>query len=528
MTDELGGLWQRYEADNLERVAELTLAAEATYLDPAARASALRAAHQLAGSLGSYGFPEGTRLAREIDRVLRNDESTAQLQPLVAALSATIAGEPTLSEMPAPAVSAPIEPMLLIVEDDTGYAERIVAEAATRRLRATIASDPAASRRAIALQPPDVILLDLSFPHQSQDGLSLLSQLTRDRPDVPVLVLTGRDGLSPRVAVARHGGRAFLEKTLPIWQVLDAVVDLLHRQRARHGRVLAIDDDPQVLAQISAVLEPSGLAVTTVGDGPSFWRMLDELAPDLIVLDVNMPQLNGIELCRVVRNDPRWAGLPILFLTLRAEPALVHEMFAAGADDYVAKPIVGPELVTRITNRLERTRLLRVMAETDYLTGLANRRRSTSDLERLLRQAARAKSPLTLAVIDVNRFKGINDQFGHSMGDVVLRRIADHLRGMFRAEDVIGRWGGDEFVVGMYGMHGSDTIQRLTYMLERLAADEISTPAGDPVHMSVSVGTAQFPQDGADLRELYHAADAAMYTAKTTGLARVVTASAIE
>jgi DNA-binding response OmpR family regulator len=117
-----------------------------------------------------------------------------------------------------------------------------------------------------------------------------------------------------------------------------------------------VDDDPELLAAVSAVLEPLGIEVHTLDDPLHFWTRLGEVDPDLLVLDIEMPHVNGIELCRVVRADPRRRALPVLFLTARVEPETVYRVFAAGADDYVPKPFVGPELVARIHNRLERVR----------------------------------------------------------------------------------------------------------------------------------------------------------------------------
>jgi DNA-binding response OmpR family regulator len=128
---------------------------------------------------------------------------------------------------------------------------------------------------------------------------------------------------------------------------------------------MVVDDDPQVLAVMRSLLEPWGLKLTTLDEPRHFWTILEEFAPDLLVLDVEMPHFNGIELCQVVRNAPRWSGLPVLFLTVHTDASTVHQVFSAGADDIVSKPIVGPELVTRVLNRLERVQLLRKTNDTN-------------------------------------------------------------------------------------------------------------------------------------------------------------------
>ncbi len=128
-------------------------------------------------------------------------------------------------------------------------------------------------------------------------------------------------------------------------------------------KVLIVDDDPKILALLQTLLQPWGLQVSTIADPRQFWQALEAVSPDLLVLDVEMPYLNGIELCKEIRNHPSWNELPIVFLTVHKDPDIVNQVFTVGADDFVSKPIVGPELVTRIINRLERNKRLQRMAK---------------------------------------------------------------------------------------------------------------------------------------------------------------------
>lgn len=268
------------------------------------------------------------------------------------------------------------------------------------------------------------------------------------------------------------------------------------------------------------------MQVHALSDPLSFWEVLEDVTPDLLVLDIDMPLISGIELCRVVRSDARWRMTPVLFLTAHQGPDVIRRVFDAGADDYVSKPIVGPEIVTRVKNRLERVRLLRNLAEVDSLTGVANRRKSSETMENYLRLAARFGQPLSFAVLDLDAFKQVNDAYGHATGDRVLASVAELLRVHFRGEDVVARWGGAEFSVGMYGMARSDGVRRLGEALETLRRMMFEAPDGSTFGVTFSAGVAQYPGDGNEFRSLYLAADEALARAKSGGRNRVAGAGA--
>lgn len=520
-------VWERFRDLVLGRVATLEEAAAALRegrMDEAMRRHAAREAHKLAGSVGAFGFPEGGRIAREVEQLLDGDvpleePDAARLGELAAALRDELE-RPAGVEAP-PAEEADDRPLVLVVDDDADWVDHLSAEASSRGLRVESVAGADEARRMVGRRRPDLVLLGLHPGETTEDGLAFLDELTDRSPPVPAVVLTAQTTFTDRVEVARRGGRGLLQKPVPPARVVDTVQQVLQRSTAGETRVLAVDDDPQILAAIRVLLEGRGLRVSTLDDPLQFWDALERTAPDLLVLDVDMPHLSGIELCRVVRNDPRWGGIPVLFLTARADPQTVERVFAAGADDYVGKPFVGPELVTRISNRLDRIQLHRTLAETDPLTGAANRRRSEEVITHFLHLAARQQRPLTVAVVDLDLFKRVNDRHGHAVGDQVLQRTARLLLRAFRAEDVVARWGGEEFLVGMFGMDKRDAVQRLTQVLGQERAEEFEGAEGDRFTVTFSAGIAEFPGDGMDLPALYRAADAALYRAKAEGRNRV-------
>jgi DNA-binding response OmpR family regulator len=143
-------------------------------------------------------------------------------------------------------------------------------------------------------------------------------------------------------------------------------------------KVLILDDDPLMLRLLTAILQPWGLNVTTLKHPSGFWQELERLSPELLILDVQLPEVDGIELCTMIRNQPRWAWLPIVFLTGHRDSETVQQLFAAGADDYVSKPVIAPELITRVLNRIERTQLLRNQTANHPANQAANHQESRS------------------------------------------------------------------------------------------------------------------------------------------------------
>ena len=407
------------------------------------------------------------------------------------------------------------------MESDKDLTQKLVEEAGGREIRAEVVSELSAARELLRHFRPDVVLIDLSLSRDVLESLQLLEELAGRDPAVPVLILTARDSLIDRVEVARRGGRGFLLKPLPPSEVLDAVMQQLNRQNALESKVMVVDDDPLVLAALKAILEHRRMHVTTLNEPLRFWEVFERTSPDLLVLDVDMPHMTGIELCRVVRNDPRWFGVPIIFLTMHRDAETVRRVFAAGADDFVSKPVVGPELLTRIGNRLEHARLYRALVETDPLTGVANRRKSNTMLNQLIRLAGRNHQPFSFVMLDLDNFKTINDTHGHAVGDQVLRRLGGVLLRTFRGEDVVARWGGEEFSVGMFGMQQEDAVRRMEGLLNSFRTELFTTPGGVEFHVTFSAGVAQYPEQGVELQSLYRAADSALYQAKQAGRNRV-------
>lgn len=347
---------------------EAKTAVEAGKLNAELQQSAQHEAHKLAGSLASFGYPEGSKLARvaehllisigEIggDRALRpfTAEESARFSQLVIAIQQELAKPPVTST--AASVPAVLSHRVLVVDDDVVLTERLKAASEAWGLRMKIAPNLAVARSRLAMSMPDLILIDLSFPDTEEDGLTLLQEVTELSPNLPVIVFTGRDSLADRLAVSRLGAKQFLHKPATAEQIFQAISRLLTKTQASPAKVLIVDDDSAMLAYLSALLTPWGLEIITLSEPERFWETIVTTSPNLVILDLEMPQIGGLELCQVVRQDAQLADLPVLVVTARTDAESLGQAFAAGADDFITKPVLGPELVTRVLSRIERNR----------------------------------------------------------------------------------------------------------------------------------------------------------------------------
>jgi len=526
-------VWERHRGRIIANMGEIerALAAVGTAsFDEQLRGEARRSAHMLSGSLGMFGFTRASEAAHELEQELARAgrARTTTLATLLSIvrrgldweqLAARAGGPPSALAGPA---HAPERTAMLIVDRDSDRRARIAAASAARGTPCETVASAREARTLCAQRAPALVLLDLSERREEMDeAFVLLSDLSSAMPPIPVLLLTDSPAFADRLQAVRGGSCAVLERSLTPDELLGAVEQFRARRRLAATRVLVVDDDPTVHELLRSLLLPHDLELFTLADPLRFWETLEEVAPELLVLDVDMPEVNGPELCRTVRNDPRWSRLPVVFLAARSDADTVEEVFNAGADDYVAKATLGPEFVARISNRLERVRLFRALAENDGLTGLSNRATTEQGLQQLAELGDRFSEPLSVVMLDVDRFKLVNDTHGHAAGDSVLRRIAACLRGEFRGNDVVGRWGGEEFVIGMYGMERANAVRRLTEIQERFSHEEFEGAGGAIFSVGFSAGVAEYPLDGAEVAYVCAAADEALYRAKAGGRGRV-------
>lgn len=254
-----------------------------------------------------------------------------------------------------------------------------------------------------------------------------------------------------------------------------------------------------------SLLEPWGIKVSTLESPLHFWQILQATQPDLAILDVEMPEINGIELCQALGSDLDWQELPVLFLTARQDAQTIQKIFEIGGDDYISKPVVGAELIARINNRLDRSRLLHNLATQDRLTGLSNRSQSSRKIENLLFQAKDNQQPFCLAVLRISELQQINYQYGYSTGDRILAQWGKVIQAALRHDEVTSCWGNGDFIIGMPNLDKTQGKEHLTELLSILRKQVFTSFEGERFQVAFDYAIAEFIEDGKTLHSLYQA-----------------------
>jgi diguanylate cyclase (GGDEF)-like protein len=296
-------------------------------------------------------------------------------------------------------------------------------------------------------------------------------------------------------------------------------------------RILLAEDDAVSRRLLQAVLQQWGYEVVVARDGAEAWAVLCETdPPSLAILDWVMPVLDGIDVCRRLRADADRPYVYTILLTGRSETSDVVEGLSAGADDYVRKPFDSNELRVRLragrriielqSVLLDAQRILEDRASHDPLTGLENRTQALEALDRELIRSKREGGVVTVLMADLDHFKDVNDGFGHMAGDAVLRESGRRIRATLRPYDIIGRYGGEEFVVVLPGCDAA-SVRGLADRVRASIGDEPVDTSEGVVRVTISIGTATSAIVGTTRDELIRAADAALYRAKADGRDRV-------
>ena len=524
-----------YYAQLPERLDELRAAWSAALAGEERRASLRtfqRLAHNLAGSAGTFGCPELGATARAIEELIVDlDENWAAMPPRIEAISDRLASlEPPSSEPLAvagpaavPVANEGMEPDqamgLYLIEDDAPLRQEIAALTHAYGWQTHSFGEAGAALEALATHRPEAMIVDLSRPEGKLAGIEVVERARAIAAELPVILLSALWNWESRLAAARVGVNAYLVKPIDLSLLVDQIDRLTKKTSADPYRVLIIDDSAMLAEHYAGVLNAAGMRAEAITEPQRLLESLETLQPELMLTDLYMPGCTGIEVARIIRQDERYASMPIVFLSTEAGRKQQLAAMQAGADDFLTKPVRDAELVLAVKQRITRARALAALINRDSLTGLLNRIAFDLQAEAEIDRAARSAAPLTLAMLDIDHFKRVNDSHGHPVGDRVIKSLAQLLRKRLRKYDVIARYGGEEFSILMPSTPPETAMAVLDTLRQQFAQLSQATAAG-MCHCTFSAGLAALNKT-MDRGRLVEAADAALYAAKRAGRNRV-------
>ncbi|MEE8343284.1 MAG: diguanylate cyclase [Gammaproteobacteria bacterium] len=488
-----------------------------------------RLLRDLVDSAGPLGYRRLGQLARKLEKlvVAAGDSQSFADSPQYLAIG------PQLLQLQAIASSGPnvagasktaqryVEPTtdltcIYVIEDDETQAQEMVAQLGAYGWNVSAFANVTEAKAKLRETLPAALVVNVVLPEGELKGPELIQQVeSLDGYRVPRVVISSRWDWAARLAAVRARADAFLVKPIDYTELAETLDKLTERHDSEPYRVLIVDDTVALAEHYAQVLRLARVNVAVVNDPSMLLEKLSAFKPELILMDLSMPQCTGIEAAKVIRQDSDYLGVPLVFMSSKTDQ---HRQLAAieiGADDFLEKPIADNHLIDAVKIRAERFRSLATLIRQDSLTGLLNQISFKLQLEAELSRTLRANSPMTIAILDIDRFKQINGKYGHPAGDRVIRSVAKLLTKRLRKADIIGRYGGQEFAVVMPDTNLDSGLAVLNDLREQFA--HIVYGAGEAEFAcTVSIGVASTVNCD-EMDTLIQAAETALYNAKQSG-----------
>jgi len=494
--------------------------------------------HGLSGTGATFGFPRVSVLGVEGEHATEAVQE-ARRAPTVAEIGGwrrlveEVRGEFRADAAPAPDTPAgPAKPVgaaraieVLVACDDAEFRGALAAHLEREGMTITVARNFEDAEAHIAKHVPEVLVVDMHF--DGGQGGALVEKLRgmAEGESAAAFVVGAPVGFVDKVEAIHCGADSYFEQPVD-WELFTRRLrQLLERSRTEPPRILSVEDDPDQASFVKAVLEAAGNVVRICPDPTRFEAEAIAFDPDLVLMDINLPGLSGYDLARFLRQNEKYAAVPVVFLTAEGRAQSRIDTIRAGGDDHLVKPVSPALLLSTVAARLERAQFLKSLLGRDGLTGLLNH---TAFLEgargAALRQARTSGKGAAFALIDLDLFKAVNDRHGHPVGDRVLAALSALLRRRVRGSDLIGRLGGEEFALILEGLTEEEAERLMNRLLEEFSVISHRGVDQSTFRVTFSAGVATL-LPGMTVDAWRQAADDALYAAKSAGRNRVVRAA---
>jgi diguanylate cyclase (GGDEF)-like protein len=367
---------------------------------------------------------------------------------------------------------------------------------------------------------PQILIVDAPFLEDAE-GIRTLKAIKETRGGfLRCFYASNGDDFGERLAAVRAGADAFFSPPIEVTRMVEKIDVLVSARIQKPYHILIVDDDPEQVAYYAFILQQAGMITSVALDPKQVIKVLIEAKPELILMDMYMPDCSGPELAAIIRQQEAFVSIPIVYLSVETNRDKQVAAISLGADDFLTKPIKPEHLITSVSIRAERTRSMRYFMERDSLTGLLNHTHLKERLMNEVMRAHRIEGSLCFAMIDLDKFKAVNDTYGHLVGDRVLKSLSRLLQERLRKTDIIGRYGGEEFGVILINTGIKDAMDIMNGIREDFSRIKHVCDAGCFIQ-TFSCGIAAYPKISDPVR-LNEAADSALYRAKDGGRNLVV------
>ncbi len=524
-------LRQSYAAQLVEKAAQISASwqlIKAGTATPAIIEDIQRVIHNLAGTGSTFGFPEVSTTAQALEtalhRCVQSDgggpEIIAEMGSLVHGLQQIASGGNAPIHKVSPAYHATAIARVYFLCSDLERGEVLTSQVANFGYDTNLCVNTDDLLQISHANMPDALVIDMNFLEQIEDRTKVDWLRHAGSTLLPMVVVSPRGDFDARLQAVRAGGSAYLTLPVDTGTLIDQLDQLTERQRPEPYRVLIVDDSQVIAETYAAILTTAGMHASMITDPTVVSGILQDIQPDLILMDMYMPGCEGRELASVLRQQPKLHSIPIVFLSAETDRWAQLAALRQGGDDFLTKPIDPDHLVASVTSRIRRARVMRSQMIRDSLTGLYNHSVIEDLLSREISRARRNKSLLTMVLIDIDHFKMVNDRYGHPAGDRVLKSLSRMLQQRLRSSDLIGRYGGEEFVVLMPDTDGQAALGVIDIIRERFAQVSHRVES-EEFHVTFSGGVAVLQPLG-DAVTLVESADIALYQAKHHGRNQLV------
>ncbi|HMH17580.1 MAG TPA: diguanylate cyclase [Burkholderiales bacterium] len=366
--------------------------------------------------------------------------------------------------------------------------------------------------------PLVVVFIPRDAGYQSAE-ISGIQRIGAQHPASQLFCLATPGSLTPMVALLRAGAEVIVPAEQQAHSVLAHILRLIESQKQDPYRVLVVEDSATAIAAIRRALSMHGIDNQAINGPEQLLETVAKYRPDLVLMDMYMPLCTGVEATRVLRQIPVHHALPVVYLSSETDMGKQVEALRLGGDQFITKPFNPVFLATVLKAKIERYREMLRSTQHDGLTGLLNHSAVKGRLNELLQTLKPEQDKLCVAMLDIDHFKSINDLHGHPVGDQVIRNLAWLLKARLRASDLIGRYGGEEFLVVLPGA-GLDDAHTILDRIRRDFAALLHVSPGRTLQASFSGGVAAYPDHIRD-SDLIEAADNALLKSKGLGRNRI-------